>query len=331
MRVKLLFCMIILMFFIAGCSESIKEDTLNKINITNISIDNYFVKGRNVQCFSGVPKHVIVVGENETETLLDLGVDSNNITAVAQNNRNYAMKEENAKKFETIRKIKSKYLNMEYILNMNPDLIIAQQCVFIRNRLNNTDYWNSKGIKTLVPLNTNSPSKHLYDETVDTEMKFISDLGRVFNRDERAKEIINETYAEIDLINSVTKDLYKPHVMIVEFLSSMISYDKTKLVGNMVTNIGGVVSETPPVIGYEDIMKENPDVLFVVCSHMDYGKCIEKITNNEGLKNLKCVKTNNVYSIPLRFTYGTACRTKDGIDYLAERMYHRKFASNYKL
>ena len=119
--------------------------------------------------------------------------------------------------------------------------------------------------------------------------------------------------------------------LIVEFLSSMISYDKTKLVGNMVTNIGGVVSETPPVIGYEDIMKENPDVLFVVCSHMDYGKCIEKITNNEGLKNLKCVKTNNVYSIPLRFTYGTACRTKDGIDYLAERMYHRKFASNYKL
>ena len=74
--------------------------------------------------------------------------------------------------------------------------------------MNNTDYWNSKGIKTLVPLNTNSPSKHLYDETVDTEMKFISDLGRVFNREERAKEIINETYAEIDLINSVTKDLY---------------------------------------------------------------------------------------------------------------------------
>ena len=50
--------------------------------------------------------------------------------------------------------------------------------------------------------------------------------------------------------------------MIIEFLSSIICYDKNKLVGNMVSSIGGQVGENPAVIGWENIVKENPDVLF---------------------------------------------------------------------
>lgn len=312
----------LLCLLLSGCNE--RQRTVlkpNSIEIINIDVDNYFVRGSNVQCFSEAPKRVVVVGENETETLLALGLEKNIMLAVAQNKRQYAMKEENSKKFISLKKCPSGYLNMEYITSLHPDLIVAQQCIFIKNRLKNTDYWNKRNIKTLVPLNTNTPAKHIVKETVDKEMQFIKDLGRAFRVEDSAEEIVSDTYKTIDKINSAAVDYKKPKVMIVEFLSSMICYDKTKLVGDMVSRIGGQVEETPAVIGFENVIKENPDVLFVVCSHVDYGNCLKKITENPAMRNLKCVKKGHVYNVPLRFTYGTGCRTADGLKYLADKMY----------
>ena len=172
-----------------------------------------------------------------------------------------------------------------------------------------------------MPLNTNTPSKHIIKETVDKEMQFVRDLGAALRVDAKAEAVVNSTYKTIADINKANASYTKPKVMIVEFISSMISYDNTKLVGDMVSRIGGKVAETPPVIGFENVVKENPDVLFVVCSHADYGECITKLTKNPALQNLPCIKNKRTYSIPLRFTYGTGCRTEDGLRFLAERMY----------
>ena len=315
----------IFMFFIYsfshnGTSRYFRGDNKSAV-IENLNVDNYFVKGKNKQYFSQIPERVIVVGENETETLLALNVEKNILAAVAQNKRAYAMREENAEKFNRIKKVANGNLNMEYITQMHPDLIVAQECIFVRHRLNNTDYWNERNVKTMIPLNTNSPSKHVSVETIEKEMQFIADLGKIFHKEQRANEIIDSTYQTIDEINEKNKDYHKPKVMIIEFLSSIICYDKNKLVGNMVSRIGGQVGENPAVIGWENIVKENPDVLFVVCSHGDYGTCINKVLDNPALKNLKCIKNKHTYSIPLRFTYGTGCRTEDGLKYLAQHMY----------
>ena len=274
---------------ILGCQSLDKQQAKQQdkpVVVNNINVDNYYVKGTNKQVFDKVPQRVLVIGENETETLLELGAAPNILMAVAQNSRKYAMRQENWEAFQKIKKCPSGYLNMEYVTSMHPDLIIAQQCVFIRNRLNNTDYWNERGVKTLVPLNTNTPSKHIIKETVDKEMQFVRDLGAALRVDAKAEAVVKSTYKTIDDINKANASYTKPKVMIVEFISSMISYDNTKLVGDMVSRIGGKVAETPPVIGFENVVKENPDVLFVVCSHADYGECITKLTENPALQNL---------------------------------------------
>lgn len=314
---------IIMMLVISGCSNY-KLDSNNKENsvvVENINVDNYFVKGINKQIFPSSPTRVLVVGENETETLLELGLESNILVAATQNNRQYAMRPYNKNKFDGLERCSSGYLNMEYVTSLHPDLIIAQQCVFIRNRLKNTDYWNERKISTLVPLNTNTPSKHIVPETIEKEMRFIEDLGKAFRVENKAQKIINQTYDTINNINKKRSQYEQPKVMVVEFLSSMICYDKSKLVGDMISKIGGNISINPPVIGLENVIKENPDVLFVVCSHKDYGVCLSKITQNKALRNLNCIKNKRVYSIPLRFTYGTACRTEDGLKFLASKMY----------
>lgn len=297
------------------------ENNDTGVAVTSLDVDNYFVKGENTQRFPEAPRRILVVGENETETLLELGAEKNILLAAAQNSRAYAMKEENRQKFARLPKCSSAYLNMEYVTQLDPDLIVAQQCVIIRSRLNNTAYWNERGVRTLIPLNTNTPSKHIRPETVATEMQFLRDLGKALRLEANAEKIISSTYRTIAEVNEKTRTMARPRVMVVEFLSAFICYDRTKLVGNMLELIGGQVSETPPVIGFENIIQENPDILFVVCSHADYGACIEKIWQNKALQKLPCVKNKRVYSVPLRYTYGTQCRTEDGIKFLAERLY----------
>ena len=118
------------------------------------------------------------------------------------------MREENAEKFNRIKKVANGNLNMEYITQMHPDLIVAQECIFVRHRLNNTDYWNERNVKTMIPLNTNSPSKHVSVETIEKEMQFIADLGKIFHKEQRANEIIDSTYQTIDEINKKNKNYY---------------------------------------------------------------------------------------------------------------------------
>ena len=137
---------------ILGCQSVDKQQAKQQdkpVVVNNINVDNYFVKGPNQQIFDKAPQRVLVIGENETETLLQLGAAPNILMAVAQNNRKYAMRQENWEQFQKIKKCPSGYLNMEYVTSLHPDLIIAQQCVFIRNRLDNTDLWNTTGDKTL--------------------------------------------------------------------------------------------------------------------------------------------------------------------------------------
>ena len=84
---KIFICVLLLaLLIVVGCNRA-NDGTLkdNGVQVTNINVDNYYVKGSNIQSFSEVPKRVVVVGENETETLLALGLEKNILLTVAQN------------------------------------------------------------------------------------------------------------------------------------------------------------------------------------------------------------------------------------------------------
>lgn len=319
--------------FLSGCSRQevgrSEEDgavqRADVVEVESLRIENYFVKGKNVQIFDEVPQRVVVIGETETETLMALGVQDHIIMAFKSNDRGQHMRPENAARFAEVPQKTRAYINVEYISSLRPDVIVAQQALFTQIRLRDTDYWNQRGIKTFVPYNTNTPSKHIHPETIEKEMQYIEGLGRIFHKEERAAEIVWETQETIREIREKTANEPKPKVMFVEFWSSLVSYDRTKLAGDMAASLGADVPTTPPVINLEQIIKEDPDVLFVVCSHSDYGACRIRITENPALTQLKCVVNHRVYSIPLRYTYSSLARTADGLHYMAQCMYPQEF------
>ena len=143
--------------FFLGCSFAGEESAPTEgvpVRVENLRIDNYFVQGKNVQIFTEVPKRVLVVGDNETETLIELGAASSILLAAANNDGPFPMKEENARILETLPRAMNQQLHMEYVMQARPDLIIGNQYCFTRNSLGSTDYWNAHGVKTLVNLSS---------------------------------------------------------------------------------------------------------------------------------------------------------------------------------
>lgn len=325
----LLFCTA----FLDGCTRQELEQGKEQgyggradvVEVENLCIENYFVKGKNVQTFDKVPQRVVVIGESETEALMAMGVQDHIVMAFKSNDRGQNMRMENAARFSEVPVRTRAYSNVEYVSSLRPDLIVAGQVNFTQIRMRDTDYWNRRGIKTFVPYNANTPSKHIHPETIEKEMQYIEGLGRIFHKEERAAEIVRETEDTIREIREKTANEMKPKVMFVEFWSSLVSYDRTKLAGDMAASIGADVPTTSAVINLEQLIKEDPDVLFVVCSHSDYGACRIRITENPALKQLKCVTNHRVYSIPLRYTYSSLVRTADGLRYMAQCMYPQEF------
>lgn len=306
-----------------GCSFAHKEEAMpdTAVRVENLRIDNYFVQGKNVQVFDEVPKRVLVVGDNETETLIELGAASAILLVAAENDGPFPMKEENARILEGLPRAMNQQLHMEYIMQLEPDLIIANQYCFTRNSLGSTDYWNAHGVRTLVNRSSSQPRRHYITETVAQEMESIRDYGRIFHTEDAAERIVKETYDCIAEINEKARAYPKPRVMLIELMSTFVSYDKSKLAGNMAEQIGAEAIETPAVITFEHIAKEDPDVLMVICSHAEYGSCLSQIYDHPGLQHTKCVENRRVYSIPLGYTYGPLCRTVDGIKMMAKAFY----------
>ena len=308
-----------------GCSfpgkTALPESSDTAVRVENLRIDNYYVQGKNIQVFDAVPQRVLVVGDNEVETLIELGASSSILLAAANNDGPFPMKEENARILETLPHAMNYQLRMEHVMKLNPDLIIGHQYCFTRNSLGSTDYWNAHGVRTLVNPSSSQPRRHYITETVAQEMESIRDYGRIFHAEPAAERIVRETYDCIAEINEKARDYPKPRVMLIELMSTFVSYDKSKLAGNMAEQIGAEAIATPAVITFEHIAKEDPDVLMVICSHAEYGSCVAQIYDHPGLQHTKCVQNRRIYSIQLGYTYGPLCHTIDGIKMMAKAFY----------
>lgn len=314
----------VLLCFLSGCGmekSPVHKPGEGKRAVENIQVENYYEIGKNVEYFKDMPSRVVVIGANETETLLDLGVSDAILCADdGQNNRKYNFKEGNRQIFETLPKIDRKTINAEHLLELAPDLIIAEQQFFSKNRLGSTAYWNKKGVYTLVPLNTTSPGKMNQAETIEKEMKYLEDLGVIFHKEEKAKKIVAATYGRITEIREAVKDKPKPKVLILDRMSILASYGKQKIAGAMASAIGGDVPDTPAAVSDEMLMKINPDVVFFVF-YRDEEAELAYLKEKKAFQHLNFIQNERLYGIPLKYVYGPQSRTIDAINYMASRMY----------
>lgn len=324
---KLVMALVIGTFALSGCHfqqqpEPAKITDTPARKVETISVDNYMVTGRHTVTFDTIPRKVMVVGLEESEMALAFCPKENILALYGFYDLKDFVKPQYKKRLEEIPILSRGEINVENIITMQPDLIIAEQCSFIPSSLRSTALWNSRGIKTYVPVNTNNPSKHLVEESIEAEYQYISDFGKIFDKESLANDFIKDAKATLSFFKSRSHNFPPSTVLIVEqFGKDIASYDKTKLGGKIVTELGGRIPETAPLISKEDLRVLDPDVLFVVCSDGDHGECLKRFIAAPFTKQLSAVQHDRIYSIELETIYAPGLRIKDGIERIGLSLY----------
>ncbi len=333
---KILVMLLVAAMFVAGCSVDqveIKEiiQSENEVQAKEdshypVSIITYDYAGEPVETvYEKAPEKVVAVYQGSVETMLRLGLAENVVAAFRLDNPVDSELEED---FSTLNYIDDVYYpDKEYITMLDPDMILTWGSNFADAKLGDVDYWIEKDINTYINTNTRIGD---YERTLENEYADITNLGKIFDVEDKAQEIVDEMKSEIENTLASIPEGDKISVAVVEPMEGEIyNYDTTSLAGNMVEALGGeIVTPSARTIGKEDVVSANPDVMFVVYLPNDANSAQEVMDaqmnfflDDPAFSSVNAIANGNVYPIMLGDMYASGVRTIDGLKVFSQGMY----------
>lgn len=271
--------------------------------------------------FTKVPDRVIVDRMDNLETMLQFGIEDKIVLAsVREENSSYKnLEKKYGSRLTGIPGIHYQDFDLETALYANPDLILGWRSTFSRARLRDTDWWKSRGINAYIV----STSNHsLPVSTVEDELKYLSDMGKIFSKEEIVNNYTSQVHNELQYINQARSGLPGPTVAVIEFNGrKIINYDKTWLIGDMVTRMGGSMPISARSISIEDLLYYNPDVIFVIYLKDDQLQDRKNRMNQPEFSSLNAVKNKRINYILLDYIYSPGFKTLDGIRMIKDGLY----------
>lgn len=319
MKTKLLFLFLILITTGFSFSQNVKK-TQYPFEITTYGFD----KQTRVVKVTRAPKRIYVDGENNIDILYALGVEDT-IAGIIYPGEEYLKKVKKTNPNVIVAERKS---SKEFVILTNPDFIVAWYSLFTKSALDEVDYWHNKGIGTYVSLNSGARrvnGKKIAN--VDSEFQDILNLGKIFNRQEKAEAIVNAVKQEIERVQKYVTNKKPVGVAILEAEEKKYRvYGVDSLAGDMALKVGGTLQmgqEGNGSASAENIIKANPDVIIMV-SYEFLGTPeaqIKKITKNPQFASLKAVKNKRVHAVDLRYVYASGIKTGEGLQMFAKAFY----------
>lgn len=295
-----------------------------------VTITNYDYAGNEIETiYEKAPEKVVAVYQGCVETMLALGLEDRLVATAGLDN---AVPEEQKAAFDKTNYLDEFTPSLETITMLEPDMIFSWGSIFADERLGDVTNWQDKGCNTYINSNTRSNSEgEKHARTLENEYTDILNIGKIFDVQDKAEEIVADIKEVAEQTEEATKDMEeRPSVLIVEPMGdSITNYGQATLGGDMVTKLGAeLANPDAPSVGKEDIISADPDVIFVV--YMPYSgddpetvknSQLDVILKDEALQSLDAVKNGRVYPIMLSEMYASATRTQDGMVTFAEGLY----------
>ena len=169
-----------------------------------VTVSNYNYAKEPVDItFERCPEKVLVLNQNNIETMLALGLGDKIVAAAGLD---HEVKAEYQADFETINYLTDFTVSRESVLMLEPDMILGWWSTFGEKRLDGTDFWNERGVKTYMAENSNSIVEY---RTLANEYDYILDLGKIFDVEDKAQAIVDEIQAQVQQIVDQSKDMEK--------------------------------------------------------------------------------------------------------------------------
>lgn len=324
------------LIFLSGCAPVVKENgkTMPRIDgeakiewnrekypLAVEMLNSHGEKER--QVFYSPPKKVAAVWQNSIETLLALGVGDRIIAGMGVPDRKY-IREEYQAGYEAIPYKSLENLDPETIMMMRPDFIAGWSSTFTDKVLRSTEFWNERGVHTYISQNSAPANRN---RTIENEYADILDLGKIFDREEKAESLVKEMKDEISrTAGQATLTGKYPRGLIIEFMGSDISvYGEETLAGDILRRMNGeLLASGQQQISKEQIIEMDPDAIFVVLIEEDYdhpGQKLDMLYHEQALRDVRCIREKRVYPLPLYSVYSSGIRTLDGIRYIGKGLY----------
>lgn len=305
--------------------KKVEEKGKEKSSQYPLNIKNYDADGNEYELkIDKKPEKIITTNQTTTELLLTLGLGKNMVgTAYLDNPVLPELKAE----YDKIPVLSEKYPSKEVIISKKPDAIVGWSSAFFEKNLGDVKTWNEKGMTTFIQRNTLGKKC-----TVDNIYKDIEDLGKIFDIENKANEVITSMKKRVEDVQSKIKGKKEAKVLVVEGISEnkYYAYGQNSLVNDMVKMAGGVNVETNEKGGEysaENILNKNPDVIVLIHfeTQVKDNKEADALLNNKALKDVNAIKNKKIIYTPLAETYAGGARTINGIERLAKGFYPELF------
>ena len=292
-----------------------------------VTITNYDYAGNPVEyTYRKAPERVICVYQGCIETMIALGLEDHVLASYGLDNE---VKDEWKDGFGRMNYDSSVFApDKETVTLLEPDMIFSWDSYFGEKKLGDVYEWNRKGVATYISANSGAAKIR----TLENEYNDILNIGRIFDAEEKAKELVDKMKQQVEDTLAAAKGQEAVRVAVLEPISGKITnYAANSLAGDMVTQLGGqLVKPEGNEMGKEDLVAGDPDVIFVV--YMAYAgddpetvkaQQLSAIQDDPALASLSAIQSGRVYPIMLGDMYASGPRTGDGIGVFAQGMYPR--------
>lgn len=329
---------LVLLGGVTGCSNS--KDTAEKKETTQseqsaskaLKLD--FVQTSrhddSVSKFSMVydkkPEKTLAVTNCMIEMMLSMGLqDKMAGTAYAENNILPSLKPA----YDKVPVMSKTYPSKEQILSNGVDFIIGWGGDFNDKGVGSIDWLNENKIKAYIPRSVEA------DATVDSIYEDFKNLGIIFGKEDKAKELTAKIKSELKETTDKVKNVDKK----VKVLGYDSGKDKAVVVGKGINNeiiklaqgenIFGDMKKAYPEVSMEEIIKRNPDVIMVLEYSVGNGgdtfeNKVKALKANPALKDVNAIKNNKFIKVELTELY-PGVRVPQTVKKLAKEFYPDRF------
>lgn len=304
--------------------ESKKEDKKEKSKSEAFPFE-LITKDDQIVKFTHVPERVLSVNVNTGEQLMALGL-GDKIIGTAYNNDK--MNEKYREDYDKIPVIAEKSPSLEVVLNQNPDFIYGRSSAFSDK---DTAIATHDKLTELEIMSLSSIEGYKLGCDVEDVYQDFYNLGRIFQVEDRAEELVNRMKKNIEETKAKVKDFEPVRVFNFDAKRDDGAFTPgNNFTSKLIRHAGGVnvfedLEKTWNNVSWEAVIEKDPEVIIV----NDYGSTpleekLEFLKTNEAIKDISAIKNGRIFSVSLPDVFANS-RIDETIDKLAREFHPEAF------
>lgn len=312
------------MLCFTGCSF-IQSPSLPGKMAGTTTINNFDFDGKPTQIqVQGVPERVIVARPEILDALLALHAENHICAAYITRDKVEQIPELQKKMPKAV--FYTSEMDRETALMMYPDFILGWRMSFRKGALGDIAFWREKNIPVYIEENSGPvPAVDPFPpSTVETEMRFIQNMGRLFQKEEVADGIVRNIQSALDEGIAKSREAPARRVITIEFMRDKIEVFGDKLLsGDIIRKLGSTnIQFDTPFISREELRMCGADTLFIVYhgNEQEGANALAQIQVPE-FSDIPAVKNGRVFLLPYRNVCASHVYTAQTIREISNGLY----------